>query len=63
MFAYTTNLSAGSEFQKGFGAMSTFYFSDEVPDDNVSGLKALVGKRLRTSVKSNDVIRASHFDN
>ncbi|MGA2801376.1 MAG: SAF domain-containing protein [Verrucomicrobiota bacterium] len=61
VFAYAKDLNSGSKFQKGFGRMKRVYLADEVPVDEVSGLKTLEGMKLRRDVKAGDTIRKSDF--
>jgi hypothetical protein len=62
VFSYTTNLSVGSEFQKGQGALKRVYFADDVPPDEISGLNSLLGKKLKRSVKLGEAIRKNDFE-
>lgn len=62
VFAYAKDLNSGSIFQKGFGRMKRVYLANEVPADEVSGLKMLEGMKLRRDVKADDAIRKSDFE-
>ncbi len=63
VFAYTKDLSSGSKFQREFGRMKRVYLEEEVPPDEVSGLKLLEGMTLRRNVKAGEAIRQSDFEN
>jgi hypothetical protein len=62
VYAYTIDLTSGSKFQNGFGHMKQVYFSDEVPADEVSSVKALEGQTLIRNVKAGEAIKQSDFE-
>lgn len=63
LYAYTEDLRSGSKFQREFGRMKRVYLEEEVPPDEVSGLKMLEGMTLRRNVKAGEAIRESDFEN
>lgn len=62
VFSYVKDMRSGSKFQKGLGRMKRVYLADEVPADEVSGLKMLEGMKLKRDVKAGDAIRKSDFE-
>src|ERR1017187_1631645 len=62
VFSYAKDLSSGSKFQKGYGRRERVYLADEVPADEVSGLKTLEGLKIKRDVKAGDAIRKSDFE-